>query len=130
MAEEVNSFTFSSSGSVESKIVSICDLNGVDNAVFQLCMNHIIGVDVLWQPELVRKSFHFSHKEVGEYHPISVLTLCSGNKSFSFQVPRDSVRLPMAIRLLLTHNDYTKVFYSARNIKIGKLFRDFDVKVG
>lgn len=126
-------FEFSNGGAVASRIVNICDLGGVDSAIAQLCTSQVIGVDVLWQPEEVR-IIHCPFQltifaQAGQYHPISVITLCSGSKSFSFQVPRDSRRLPMAIRLLLSHQDYLKVMYSARDIKIGKLFRDFDLKI-
>ena len=46
---------FAEKNAVEACSLSICDLQGLDDAIMQLCLNPIIGVNVLWQPELVMK---------------------------------------------------------------------------
>eukprot|EP00035_Acanthoeca_spectabilis_P031571 m.14774 g.14774 ORF g.14774 m.14774 type:complete len:821 (+) comp4830_c0_seq1:103-2565(+) len=103
--------------------VSTLDIHEVEAAVNVLLESRVFGVD--WKYPTAPKSAGDPYPSA-EYRPIKLLILSGGAETFVFDVAVPG-QLPAAVRLLLTHQDYVKVFAGGyrQEEMVGRFFRDF-----
>lgn len=96
-------------------LVATDQIEQIEDAVELLMPHHILGID--WK----------AGPGVGEfYQPIRVVTISAGEHTIVLDIVEPG-KLPTAIRLLLTHQDYTKVVYGAKDLEtvLGRFYKDF-----
>lgn len=65
--------------------------------------------------------------QVGMYHGTSMLSLSGGSETIIFQLDSSDPRLPVGLRLLLSHQEYVLVATRVMSELVGRLWRDFGV---